>query len=99
MWRLDGDPFQSLEVKEKEFTVSNAGGSVDRWPNSFTFAYSRRDRTWQLVRAEASTYYAPVADASEKTNVYMTPKDFGKIDVADFDPDNYLKARHRASSR
>jgi hypothetical protein len=90
-----GDPFQSVEVREKGFTVSNAGGSIDRWSNSFTFAYSRRDKTWQLVRAEVSSYYAPDADSTEKSNIYLPPKDFGKIDIADFDPDRYLKVRSR----
>jgi hypothetical protein len=65
------------------------------WSNSFTFAYSRRDKTWQLVRAEVSFYYAPDADSTEKSNIYLPPKDFGKIDIADFDPDRYLKVRSR----
>jgi hypothetical protein len=87
-----GDPFQSLEVGDKRFTVSNAGGSIDRWANSFEFRYSRRDDTWQLVRAEVTETYAPEPD-SFKAHIYRPPKDFGKIDIADFDPDNYLKAR------
>lgn len=87
-----GDPFQSLEVRDKGFTVSNAGGSVDRWANSFEFRYSRRDNSWQLVRAEVTSTYAPEPD-SMRTEVYRPPKDFGKIDIADFDPYDYLKAR------
>jgi hypothetical protein len=88
-----GDPFQSLEVRDKGFIVSNAGGSIDRWSNSFEFKYSHRDKTWQLVRAEVTSYSAPDAGATEKTDVYLPPRDFGKIDISDFDPDGYLKAR------
>lgn len=57
-----GDPLQEITVRSKGFTVSNAGGSVDRWANSFTFAYSQRDKTWQLVRAQIATYDAPDPD-------------------------------------
>jgi hypothetical protein len=89
---LMGDPFEALEVRDKGFTVSSSGGSSDRWSNSFTFAYSRRDNTWQLVRAEVSSNSAHDPDSFKK-NVYRPPKDFGKIDIADFDPDHYLKVR------
>lgn len=85
-----GDPFQSLEVQGNGFTVSNAGGSIDRWANTFEFKYSRRDRTWQLTRAEAVSYSAPDPDGTLKTNVYRPPKDFGKIDISKFNPDEYL---------
>ena len=86
-----GDPFQELVVKNKGFSVSNAGGSRLRWTNSFEFKYSRRDRTWQLVRAEEDTFDAPDPDTTWKSKVYLPPRDFGKIDIADFDPAHYLK--------
>jgi len=88
-----GDPLQEIVVRNKGFTVSNAGGSTDRWANSFTFAYSRRDKTWQLVRAQVDTYDAPDPDATWKTQVQRPPRDYGKIDIADFDPDDYLRKR------
>ncbi|KQQ87881.1 hypothetical protein [Massilia sp. Leaf139] len=88
-----GDPFQELEVKGRRFTVSNAGGSRDRWSSSYTFAYSRRDKTWQLVRVEIDSFDVHAPDTSRESQVHVPPKDFGKIDFADFDPDNYLKKR------
>jgi hypothetical protein len=87
-----GDPLQAIEVKDQGFTVANAGGSIDRWSNSFTFAWSRADKTWQLVRAEASSFSAPEPDETFRQDVYLPPRDFGKIDLADFDPDSYLDA-------
>ena len=38
-----GDPFAALAVSGTRFTVSNYGGSNDRWADEFTFAYSKRD--------------------------------------------------------
>lgn len=83
-----GDPLQALEVKGQGFTVETAGGSVDRWSNSFTFTYSRKDKTWKLARAEVSTHAASDPD-SVRTKVYL-PRDFGAIDIARFDPYRYL---------
>ncbi len=88
-----GDPFQELTVEGRGFTVANAGGSRERWANSFTFAYSRRDKTWQLVRAQVDTYDATDPDTSWETQVHVPPRDYGKIDIADFDPGRYLKKR------
>lgn len=85
-----GDPLQSLEIEDMKFSVSNSGGSVDRWSNLYEFRYSRRDKTWQLVRAEETTYYAPDPDKTSKTNEYRSPKDFGKIDISKFKPSKYL---------
>src|SRR5436190_3069382 len=42
-----GDPFASLSVKQNSFTVDNYGGSNWRWADSYTFNYSRIDKTWQ----------------------------------------------------
>jgi hypothetical protein len=88
-----GDPLQAIEVKGQGFTVANAGGSIDRWSNRFSFAWSRADKSWQLVRAEASSFSAPEPDETFRQNVHLPPRDFGKIDLADFDPDRYLDPR------
>ena len=53
-----GDPFAGITVKPGRFTVMNYGGSNDRWSDEYTFAYSKRDRTWQLIRVEESTFRA-----------------------------------------
>jgi hypothetical protein len=83
-----GDPFQWVEVGPRTFTVHHYGGSAWRWSNAFTFNYSRRDHTWQLVRVETRRF-----NAADPGNVDVTvetpPRDFGKIDIADFDPDDY----------
>jgi hypothetical protein len=84
-----GDPLQSLALTGQGFTVETAGGSIDRWANSFTFAYSSKDKTWNLARAQVSTYSAPDPDSFVK-KVYLPPRDFGTIDIARFDPHQYL---------
>jgi len=86
-----GDPFDSENVitDTKTFSVDNYGGGGFRWSEGFKFNYSRRDRTWQLVEVTISTFNVNELD-SEKTKIYRPPKDFGKIDIEDFDPANFL---------
>lgn len=83
-----GDPYESLEAGKGRFTVNHYGGSNWRWAFSFDFAYSRRDKTWQLVRVDESSFHTSAPD-NMKTRTYKPPRDFGKIDFADFDPDNF----------
>jgi hypothetical protein len=83
-----GDPFEGVEVKPGSFTVSNAGGSNRRWTHAYTFNYSRRDRTWQLVRVTSHAFHTSQPDL-EEVKVSTPPKDFGKIAIADFDPENW----------
>jgi hypothetical protein len=86
-----GDPFQQIRITKNRFVVSHYGGSAWRWSVDCTFAYSRRDDTWQLVRVESVSFHASDPDSDTKeTTVHEPPRDFGKIDIADFDPDNYL---------
>lgn len=83
-----GDPYESLEAGKGRFTVNHYGGSNWRWVFSFDFAYSRRDKTWQLVRVDESSFHTS-APNNMKTRTYKPPRDFGKIDFADFDPENF----------
>ena len=84
-----GDPFAGVTVRGTRFTVSNYGGSNSRWSYEYTFAWSRRDRTWQLVRVEDSSFHALDPRHTTRTHIYTPPKDFGLINFADFDPDNF----------
>lgn len=87
-----GDPFTGITVKSGRFTVEHYGGSAWRWTQHFTFAWSRRDQTWQLVRVDESSFHATDAENYE-TNVHKPPKDFGKIDLGDFDCFKFLGVR------
>jgi hypothetical protein len=86
-----GDPFAGIQIDGTRFTISNYGGSNDRWAYDYTFAYSRRDNTWQLVRAEETTFQALDPNRTTRKHVYTPPKDYGLINFADFQPENYLK--------
>jgi len=81
-----GDPFVGVEVGAKTLTVANYGGSSWRWSAEYRFDYSRRDNTWQLVRVTESSFHASDPEKA-KTTVRRPPKNFGKIDFADFDPE------------
>ena len=93
-----GDPFEGVEAGRNTFTVNFYGGSNWRWKYSYRFNYSRLDKTWQLVRVEEISYHTSDPDKM-KRRVYTPPRDFGKIDVADFDPENYKKASKRGGSK
>lgn len=78
-----GDPFADLDAKRNSFRVYNYGGSAWRWSETYQFDYSRIDKTWQLVRVESESYNS--LDPNKVKVVIRTPKNFGKIDIADFD--------------
>ena len=84
-----GDPFANLEIKGTSFTVDNYGGSADRWSESYTFGYSRRDKNWQLTRVEENTFNSLDPKHTTRDRVYTPPKDFGLINFADFVPEKF----------
>jgi hypothetical protein len=83
-----GDPFQGVRARAKAFTVSHYGGSAWRWSVDYTFGYSRRDNAWQLVRVEERSFHAS-EPGNGKTARYTPPRHYGKIDIADFDPESW----------
>ena len=85
-----GEPFEGVIAKTNTFSVEHYGGSSWRWKYSYKFNYSRIDKTWQLVRVEEINYHTSNPNKAT-TKIYTPPKHFGKIDIADFDPENYLK--------
>ena len=93
-----GDPFEGVTVGRNTFTAEFYGGSAWRWKYSYKFNYSRIDKTWQLVRAEEISYHTSDPDKM-KTVVRTPPRGFGKIDIADFDPENYLKKTPKRRAR
>jgi hypothetical protein len=93
-----GDPFEGVEAGRNTFTVNHYGGSNWRWKNSYKFNYSRIDKTWQLVRAEELSYHTSDPDKMER-RVFTPPRDYGKVDLADFDPENYKQKPKRGRRR
>jgi hypothetical protein len=85
-----GDPFQGIKIGGTGFTITDAGGSSDRWDEEYTFGYSRRDKRWQLTSVSDGSFNT-FDPKSAKTKILTPPKDFGLINFADFDPDNFKK--------
>lgn len=83
-----GDPFAGVRVEKNRFTIQHYGGSSWRWSAEFTFGWSKRDQSWQLVRVEKHSFHASDPENVEKT-IQKPPKDFGLIDITEFDPENY----------
>ena len=86
-----GDPFAGVSVAKNTFTVSHYGGSAWRWSVEYKFNYSRIDRTWQLVRIEEESFHASDPQKTRKHKIKTPPKNFGKVDIADFDPSKFDK--------
>jgi hypothetical protein len=84
-----GDPFDSLDASRQRFSIHHYGGSSWRWAVTTTFAYSRRDNSWQLVQVDESSFHASNPEKME-SKTHRPPRSFGKIDIADFDPQNFL---------
>ena len=93
-----GDPFEGVEAGRNTFTVNFYGGSNWRWKYAYRFNYSRVDQTWQLVRSEEIHYHTSDPDKM-KTRVFTPPRDYGKIDLADFDPENYKRPSRRGGRK
>ncbi len=85
-----GDCLQGVSAKDRAFTISEFGGSGGfQWSHVSTFRFSSRDRTWQLVRVEDQSF-SPSNPSKVKRNVYVPPRDFGKIDISDYDRLRFL---------
>ena len=83
-----GDPFEGVTVGLKTFTVNHYGGSNWRWTANYKFNYSRIDNTWQLVLVDKSSFHTSKPNKVER-KMMKPPKDFGKVDIADFNPADY----------
>lgn len=83
-----GDPFEGVTVRKNSFTITNSGGSRERWSSSFQFNYSSKDNAWQLVRV-TETEVDTLKPRSGKTTILVPPRHYGKIDFVDFDPDDF----------
>ena len=79
-----GDPFDAISAKKKEFTLSHFGGRREKWTASYTFAYSRIDNAWQLIRIEGSRW-----SENAEMQTFKPPHDFGKIALEDFDAEKW----------
>ena len=83
-----GDPFEGVQTQAGGFTLLHYGGSSWRWREDFRFAWSRRDQTWQLVAVDSLSYHTSDPD-NEKKQHARPPRDFGLINLADFDYENW----------
>ncbi len=85
-----GDPFVGVQAGPKTFTVSHYGGSAWRWEVDYKFDFVPDNTTWRLVRVEERSFHAS-QPAEVKTKIFISPKDFGKIDIQNFDPEGWKK--------
>ncbi|HEX5872284.1 MAG TPA: hypothetical protein VFY65_17770 [Longimicrobium sp.] len=85
-----GDPFEGVDVGPGTFTVLHYGGSAWRWRTDYTFRYAPQARTWRLTKVGELSYHTSDPDKMEQT-VFVSPDDFGDIDLADFHPEHWRR--------
>lgn len=93
-----GDPFDDITIERGGFSITNRGGTRERWIESYDFKYSRRDNNWRLVRV-AEINYDSANPEPVRNKAYTTPKHFGKINFADFNPENFKGKGELSESR
>jgi hypothetical protein len=85
-----GDPFDGVSAAPGTYTVAHYGGSAWRWSVSTTFNYSRRDKAWQLVSVKSDYFHVADEDTTGKSATLVPPNHYGKIDLRDFDPEDFI---------
>jgi len=83
-----GDPYEGMNFQPDGFTLLHYGGSNWRWREDFRFAWSRRDRTWQLVAVDSLSFHTSNPNKQTRKQA-RPPRDFGLINLADFDYENW----------
>lgn len=80
---IAGDPFSYVQITSNGFTVVTEGGSRQHWSNEYTFAYSAQHSDWLLssLKREVTD-----RDTGKHEQIDLSPKDFGVITFANFDP-------------
>ena len=78
-----GDPYGFSRVEHGQFTISNGGGSRERWSDDYTFIYSAARKDWLLSKVARSV---SDEETSAHKAIELSPKDFGDITFKDFDP-------------
>jgi hypothetical protein len=85
------EPLQDISIDHNALTIDHFGGSRDRWNYSARFAYSRIDRTWQLVHFEMGSYDDFDPDNTAESHVYRPPRDYGKIAIDEFQLEHFVQ--------
>jgi hypothetical protein len=80
---LAGDPYAFSRIEKGQFTISISGGSRERWADDYTFRYAADRNTWFLYKV---TRELTDTQTEQHKALELTPKDFGQIAFADFDP-------------
>jgi hypothetical protein len=93
-----GDAFDDITIERGGFSITNRGGNRERWIEIYEFKYSRRDNNWQLARVVEMNYDSTNPNPVYK-KTYTPPKHFGKINYADFDPENFKGKGKKAASQ
>ena len=84
-----GDPFAGITVRNQYIRIEHQGGSNWRWFKSYDFSYFASEKSWHLIQVQERIFTATNSEEIE-TRIYTPPEDYGTIDIADFDPEDFL---------
>ncbi|WP_337877815.1 hypothetical protein [Caldimonas sp.] len=82
-FRTTEDPFKEVILQKGKLVVRHEVAGGDHWERLLAFAWSRRDKQWQLVEYVDSRH-EPLEQKGRKCT-YTPPKDFGKISIEEID--------------
>jgi len=89
--RTSEDPFKEVVLGKNKFTVINSVQGGDHWELSYSFAWSRIDKEWQLVGVDQYSGNLTDSGFEDRSCTFKPRKDFGKISLENFVPDgDYL---------
>jgi hypothetical protein len=88
------EPFEGVQVGSGTFTVYDHASVSARWREEYTFRYVRSAGTWRLARVVELTY-DPATGPQRLDQRVFGVADFGDIDLADFEPQEWSQKSTR----
>jgi len=80
-----GDPYESVTIGKKGFSISFYGGSNWRWGYDYTFTYNAEKKNWFLTREQQTHYNSSDPDTGKESDIEET--ELGIIPIEKFNVD------------
>jgi hypothetical protein len=83
---LVGDPFVSVSLGHSRFSLHQYGGSAWRWSTDYSFVWYAG--SWLLASVDETSFLAGEPEQATSHH-YEWPRDFGRIELSDFNPETW----------
>lgn len=81
-----GDPFDSVSIHDKIFSISHYGGSADRWARTISFEYNNKIDTW-VLREDLEISFSAIEPDSDTTYTFYNKDQYGETLFDDYTTD------------